>query len=268
MKYINKITAGNCVDVMKEFPVASIDLTVTSPPYDQLRDYKGFEFDFEAIAQQLYRVTKEGGVVVWVVGDQVVNGSESGTSFRQALGFMELGFNLHDTMIYEKVSPFPDPIRYRQSFEYMFVFSKDKPKSVSLIKDRPNTFGERWGKGKGITERKKDGSMKNRREIKTPKTKIGVRLNIWKISSGGGFSTKDKIAHDHPAIFPEKLANDHILTWSNPGDVVLDPMSGSGTTPKMAKELGRSFIGIDISEEYCELARKRLAATNVPLFTI
>ena len=263
--YLDKIVHGECVQVMSNFPDNSIDLTVTSPPYDLLRDYKGYDFDFESIAAQLFRVTKKGGVVVWVVGDQIVNGSESGTSFKQALYFKEIGFNLHDTMIFEKPAPFPEKIRYRQNFEFMFVFSKGRPKAVNLIKDRKNKYTERWGGGQ--SERRKDGSIKQRGKQQTYQ-EFGIRFNIWRIPAGWGYSTKDKKAHNHPAIFPEKLARDHIISWSNPGDIVLDPMCGSGTTCKMAKELGRSWIGIDIAEEYCELARKRLAGTKVPLFTL
>jgi len=242
--------------ILKQMPSESIDLTVTSPPYNELRDYNGYEFDFEAIANELYRVTKKGGVVVWVVGDATIDGSETGTSFKQALYFKDIGFNLHDTMIYEK-NNFSNPSsnRYHQIFEYMFVLSKGRPKTFNPIKDKINKCaGETaWGRN---TVRQKDGSLIERGKKIIPE--VGMRNNIWKYIVGKGFGQKDDLAYKHPATFPEKLAEDHIISWSNEGDVVLDPMCGRGTTCKMAKKLNRKYIGIDISEEYCELARLRV----------
>ena len=260
---VNEVIPGNCAEVMAGWPDGCIDLAVTSPPYDNLRDYEGYEFDFEAVAAQLWRITKPGGVVVWVVGDATVNGSETGTSFKQALFFMQCGFNLHDTMIYQKTGThMPSPNRYLANFEYMFVFSKGGPGTFNPIKDRKNRFRERWGKGR--TVREKDGSFSQRGNRIADE--FGIRFNIWKYSSGHGYTTKDNFAYEHPAMFPEALASDHILSWSNPGDIVLDPMCGSGTTLKMAKQTGRQFIGIDISEKYCAIARKRVEGAQPPLF--
>lgn len=255
---INQIICGDCVEVMKSWPEECIDLTVTSPPYDDLRDYRGYTFDFESIARELYRVTKPGGVVVWVVGDATINGSETGTSFRQALYFKDVcGFKLHDTMIYKKKTiSFPNTNRYYQAFEYMFVFSKGRPKTVNLIRDKRNLC---FGDAVSGTDRKKDGTFEERRKGKII-PKLGVRFNVWEYPTGRGNSARDEIAFQHPAVFPEQLAADHIVSWSNPGDIVLDPMCGSGTTCKMALKLGRRFIGIDIAEEYCEIARKRVEA--------
>lgn len=257
------IYCGECSSVMADvLPDDSIDLVITSPPYDNLRTYDGYEFDLEAIAQQLWRVTKPGGVVVWVVADATIDGSETGTSFRQALYFMELGFKLHDTMIYDKNGfryPFPD--KYHQVFEYMFIFCNGRPKSINLISDRKNSFPEYRLKRQ---KRERDGSITFRggNRIK----EHGKRFNIWRYSGGEYKTTADKIAFDHPAIFPEALARDHIISWSNPGDVVLDPMCGSGTTLKMAMQLGRPCIGIEISEEYCKIAVERLRQPS--LFSI
>jgi len=257
---VNKILCGACQEVLASLKEESVDLTVTSPPYDNIRDYKGYSFeeeDFKAIITQLFRVTKKGGVVVWIVGDATMKGSESGTSFRQALGFMEAGFKLHDTMIYEKnTSSFPAKRtgkRYTQIFEYMFVFCKGKIKTGNLICDKPNKWAghTNWGKN---TQRGKDGKLKKTKDIK-PVPDFSPRNNIWRYNVGKGFNSSDKESHSHPAIFPEKLAEDHILSWSNEGDVVLDPFVGSGTTCKMAKKNKRHYIGIDISEEYCNLAR-------------
>ena len=262
--FINKIINEDSEKVLKEIPSNSIDLTVTSPPYDDIRDYKGYNFNDTVlynIIAELFRVTKSGGVVVWVVGDATVNGSESGTSFRQALKFMEIGFKLHDTMIYEKnTSSFParrDGNRYTQIFEYMFVFCKNKIKNVNLICDKPNKWAghTNWGKN---TTRLKNGELQETSDIK-PVPDFSPRNNIWKYNVGKGFNSKDNESHEHPAIFPEQLAEDHIMSWSNEGDIVLDPFSGSGTTSKMAKKNNRKYIGIDISEEYCKLAEKILA---------
>ena len=257
---INKIYNENCLDTMSKMPNDFIDLTVTSPPYDNLRTYNGYSFDFESIAKELYRVTKQGGVVIWVVGDSTIKGSETGTSFKQALFFKEIGFNLHDTMIYEKnTSSFPsrkDGNRYTQIFEYMFVLSKVKPKTSNLICDKENKWAghTNWGKN---TKRGRDNDLKETSKIK-PVPKFSPRNNIWKYTVGGGFASSDKIASKHPAIFPEKLVNDHILSWSNEGDLVYDPFMGSGTTAKMAILNNRNYIGSEISEEYCKIIEERL----------
>lgn len=252
---INKIYNEDCIETMKRMPDGLVNLTVASPPYDGLRTYNGYSFNFEEIAKQLYRVTKEGGVVVWVVGDSVINGGESGTSFRQALFFMQCGFLLHDTMIYEKAGcSMPSESRYFQCFEYMFVFSKGRPSTVNLLKDRKNRFTERWGTGKKVRDKEGNFSARKNYDIK----QFGTRFNIWRYSAGGGYGTNDKLAYKHPAIFPEQLAADHIYSWSNEGDLVYDCFTGSGTTLKMAHIQKRNWIGSEISEEYTALANKRI----------
>lgn len=249
---MNEVICGNNVDVLKGFDDNTFDLTVTSPPYDKLRSYEGYSFDFENLVKELFRTTKEGGVVVWVVGDAVVDGGETGTSFRHALGFMNAGFKLHDTMIYSRWGRFPDKIRYKQMFEYMFVFCKGKIKTANIIKDVPNKEPPRE---RMMKQRRVDGSWSYRKiQLQTHHD----RGNIWHYKTGGSKSSKDKIAFEHPAIFPEELAKDHIIAWSNEGDLVLDPFCGSGTTLKMAKQLNRNYVGIDISGNYCELSRKRV----------
>ena len=246
---LDQIVCGDNVATMATFPAESIDLVVTSPPYDNLRTYGGHSWDFEGVANQLWRVIKPGGVVVWVVADATVNGSETGTSFRQALRFMEIGFRLHDTMIWEKgVVAFPESVRYNQKSEFMFVFSSGSPKAFNGIKDHPNVSAGRKVTGR---DRCADGSFKERSGLGRECPDESLRGNVWHVWNqmrGVG----------HPAIFPEPLARDHILSWSNEGDIVLDPFSGSGTTAKMAKHNGRRFIGIEINPEYCEIAEKRL----------
>lgn len=268
-KFINTVFHGDAVEVLKEIPSDSIDLTVTSPPYDNLRTYKGkikddikfddyFSFPFVEMAQELFRVTKDGGIVVWVVNDQIVNGGESGNSFRQALKFQEIGFKIYDTMIYHKNgAPFPETGRYSQVFEYMFVFLKGKkPNKVNLIKDKENRWAGVANFGTRST-RTKDGEIKKGESYTV--NDYGSRYNVWYINNGSGWTTKDKWAYEHPAMFPESLAEDHILSWSDPGDLVLDPMCGSGTTLKMAKMNGRDFIGIDLNEEYKNLSERRVS---------
>ena len=247
---------SECVEFMQnQMQPESVDLTITSPPYDDLRDYNGYIFDFGSIAEQLYRVTKIGGVVVWVVGDKTENGSETGTSFRQALYFKEVGFNLFDTMIYAKPprGAVGNNKGYWQSFEYMFVLSKGTPKTINLLRDRRN---KRAKLPDTPNKRLKDGSM--RRISRPGHGEWGRRTNIWEYKIGGFNHTKDKVAFEHPAIFPEKLAEDHILSWSNVGDLVFDPMCGSGTVGKMALKHNRQFIGVDISAEYIDIATERL----------
>ena len=252
---LNKIYCMDAKKGLKLLPDDYIDLTVTSPPYDDLRTYEGYSFDFEPIAKELYRVTKPGGVVVWVVGDATVKGSETGTSFRQALYFRdECGFNLHDTMIWEK--PGFSAVgalatRYAPVFEYMFILTKGRLETFNPLKDRRVLHSDAVLTG---TIRNKEGTTK-RKSGEGKRYGVGgygQRYNIWKINPQ---SQRD----NHPAPFPEQLAQDHILSWSNPGDIVLDPFMGSGTTGKMAALNRRHYIGFDISEEYCEIARKRIA---------
>jgi DNA modification methylase len=251
------IINGDCVSEMGKLQPESIALTVTSPPYDNLRDYTGYSFDFDNTAKELYRITKTGGIVVWVVGDATVKGSETGTSFKQALFFKTVGFNLHDTMIYAFDKPPLTQLRYEPKFEYMFVLSKGKPTTFNPLKEKSIHAGKKVKR----TFRQKDGSLKPGWGDETPVASEKTRGNIWT------YGSKEN-ATGHPAIFPELLAQDHILSWSNPGDVVLDPFMGSGTTGKMAVLNGREFIGIDISPEYCELARKRIEGEkNLDLFS-
>ena len=252
-QYLNTVINSDCLDFMKTLPDKCIDLTVTSPPYDNLREYNGFTFDFENIARELFRITKDGGVVVWVVGDATVNGSETGTSFKQALFFKEIGFNIHDTMIYKKkaVGACGSSLSYWQSFEYMFVFSKGKPKSVNRIKDKKNALS-------GFIHSKNQKMEKLKTRTNRPGVVIqdwGFRDNVWEYNTGM-FSGDDKTSH--PAPFPEKLARDHIISWSSEGDLVFDPFAGSGTTLRMAKNTGRDYIGCEISKEYCDIIHKRL----------
>jgi site-specific DNA-methyltransferase (adenine-specific) len=255
---LNKIYNESNLETMAKMPDNFIDLTVTSPPYDDLRDYKGYSFPFEEIAKELYRITKEGGIVVWIVGDATVDGSETGTSFKQALYFMECGFNLHDTMIYERVSPFPMNNRYHPSFEYMFVFSKGVPKTFNRLMEKRkaktggSTFRNKKGELNGATKNAKQRMKKANEGDETS------RKNIWKYAVGGVNSSKDSIAFEHPAIFPEKLCSEHIYSWSNENDLVYDCFMGSGTTAKMAHIYKRRWIGSELSKEYTELANKRL----------
>jgi len=248
---------GDCLEVMKDIKDGFIDLTVTSPPYDNLRTYNGSlvwgESIWKSIIEQLFRVTKKGGVVVWVVGDATIEGSETGTSFKQALYFKDIGFNLHDTMIWEKqtfTATGALKTRYAQVFEYVFIFTKRMIKTFNPIKDRP-TKGPRKKHG---TIRQPDGSTKEQSSIgKVYSNDLAQRFNVWKINTECSNTNRF-----HPAQFPEQLANDHILSWSNEGDIVLDPMMGSGTTGKMAKLLNRNFIGIEKDPEYFEIAKDRI----------
>ena len=258
--YTNRLLCGDSAQILKTLPDNLVKLSVTSPPYDDLRDYDGYSFDFETIAKELFRVTKVGGVLVWVVGDKVEDGSETGTSFKHALFFKQCGFKLWDTMIYYRPARFPDKKRYSQSFEYMFVFSKGEPETIHLIKDHKNKPDSHQGGEKITGARNKDGSFGDKKRP-IPRS-FSNRWNVWYISNGFMKSSKDEIAFEHPAIFPEELARDHIISWSNEGDLVLDPFAGSGTTLKMAKLNRRNYLGIEISPKYCEIIEKRLTKYN------
>ncbi|MCE2436387.1 MAG: site-specific DNA-methyltransferase [Pseudomonadales bacterium] len=250
--------SGDCLEFMRAMEAGTADLTLTSPPYDTLRDYKGYSFPFESIAEQLHRVTRPGCVVVWVVGDKI-DGGRSLTSFRHGLHFQEVGFHMHDVMIYQKKNtPFMRCNAYTNAYEFMFVLSKGKPRTFNPLKERT----VRNGMEMLVHNKGPDGvNRKALKELKREKT----RTNIWAYAVGMGGTTADKIAFQHPAVFPERLAEDHILSWTNPGDLVFDPMCGSGTTCKMAMLHRRRYIGVDLSEEYIEIARKRLEAYRVAI---
>jgi site-specific DNA-methyltransferase (adenine-specific) len=248
---VNEIYQENCIDTLKMFERSFVDMVLTSPPYDDLRDYNGYNFLFESIVKELYRVLTVGGVIIWVIGDKTENGSETLTSFKQAIYFKEVGFNLHDTMIYYKNNPMPTSgKRYHQHFEYMFAFSKGTPKTFNPITEPTKYRGLANMKNRG-----KVGSLNYKKVNRTKEKKLG---NVFFYSVGGGISTKDKVAYKHPAIFPEQLAIDQIKTWTNKNDLVYDPFMGSGTTAKVAHLLGRRWIGSEISKEYTEVANERL----------
>ncbi|NCC65878.1 MAG: site-specific DNA-methyltransferase [Spirochaetia bacterium] len=254
---IDKIHNESCLDTMARMPDNFIDLTVTSPPYDNLRTYNGAikgwgEDVWKDVLRELYRVTKEGGVVVWVVGDATIKGSETGTSFKQALFAKEVGFRLHDTMIYRKANrpPLNHP-RYEQEFEYMFVFSKWRPKTVNLRTTKCINAGKI---NKGTMRNGGSDLLQKKHGSGTPYKETKPFGNIWSYAVGIEKDNKGV----HPAVFPEQLANDHIISWSNEGDLVYDPFMGSGTTAKMAILNNRHWIGSEVSEEYCEIARKRV----------
>jgi len=256
---MTKLLHGDCLKFLLKIKDKVVNLTVTSPPYDNLRSYNGnnelwSEDVWRRVIQELFRVTKIGGVVVWVVGDATIKGSETGTSFKQALWAMKCGFNLHDTMIYEKYQAcFGSRNCYLQSFEYMFIFSKGKPSSLNFIRDRENV--QKGIQNITVGGIKKNGTRPKRHRKKLPA--FGKRKNIWKYSVGGGKT-------GHPAVFPEKLAYDHIISWSEEGDIVLDPFMGSGTTRVACKNLNRNFVGIELDKDYFEIAKKRITETEVP----
>jgi len=257
---INTVFNENCLDTMNRMQNDFVDVVITSPPYDGLRKNNDYcsVFDFESIAKELCRVTKDGGVVVWVVNDETKKFCESLTSFKQAIYFVDsCGFNLLDTMIYKKKSyppAYPTLRRYASVFEYMFVFCKGKPKTFNQLRENKseNSIG---GESVISTFRQKDGSIKQSKTNRSKKDK--ARTNVWEYITGN-HPSEDKIKFKHPATFPNDLAKDHILTWSNPGDIVFDPMAGAGTTLKMAKETGRQWVGSEISDKYCAIIRSRL----------
>lgn len=262
---IDQIICGDNCDVLGTFPRECIDLVVTSPPYDDLRTYGGHDWDFYGVAWQLKRVLKPGGVIVWVVADQTKDGSETGTSFEQALHFKRLGLNLHDTMIYSRPAIRFQRFGHRKycgAFDFMFVVSNGAPNTFSPIADVRNAT---CGSVISVpTIRQVDGTQKVSHSAGRRIAEVGTRNNVWSYITGKGHTAEESFVFDHPAAFPEDLAADHIRSWSNEGDIVLDPFNGSGTTTKMARELGRHWIGIDVNEEYCEIARRRMAQQLLP----
>jgi len=266
---VNKTYNESCLETMGRMPDNFIDCTVTSPPYDDIRNYNnkikglsdefnGYSFPFEDIAKELFRVTKKGGVVVWVVNDATHNGSETLNSFRQALFFKEVGFRMHDTMIYRKLNPMPNAgKRYQQMFEYMFVFSKGAPKTTNIsLRERSNKCEDKRTYRKKKFSRNQDGDFnENDYYVK----EMVPDYNVWDFYVGWGNTTKDDVAFEHPAIFPEELAKRHIESWTNEGDLIYDPFMGSGTTSKMSITTNRNYIGSELSKEYCDIESKRLS---------
>jgi site-specific DNA-methyltransferase (adenine-specific) len=251
-----RIYHENCVDTLRRMDDDLLDMTITSPPYDDLRDYKGYHFPVDDIAKSLFRKTRRGGVVIWVVADRTVNGSETLTSFDHAQTFKRVGFNVHDTMLYVKNNPIPSDCgpRYRQAFEYMFCFSKGRPNTFNPITAPTKSAGTKI-KAFRITEAGR-GNVPDEdigREIK-PERKVS---NIFTYNVGTS-SSKDKVAFNHPAIFPEKLVEDQVRTWTNEGDLVYDCFMGSGTTAKVAHLLKRRWLGSEVSDEYVRIAEERL----------
>ncbi len=251
MKY-NRIECCDCVDGVRSLAAGSVPLTVTSPPYDRIRKFA--PFDFEALAHELFKVTCDGGVLVWVVGDQIVDGSETGTSFRQALFFKEVGFRLHHTMAFASSGTYlVTRTRYGSALQYMFVFSKGRPRTIRLIRDKPNKYA---GQQQNVPHGRDD---RNRNRYRSqPVKKFGLRPAFWVIATGKSVTTKDDYAYEHDAVMPESIARDHILTWSKPGELVLDVFVGSGTTAKMAALHGRKYLGFDIEKKWCDLAERRV----------
>lgn len=260
---INKLYLGNHLEVLKKIESSSIDMVLTSPPYGQIRDYNGYStsFKFEPLALELARIIEKGGVIIWVVNDQYINGSRTLESYKQCIYFKEqCGLNVHDVMIYQKSGfNFPANNRYHQVYELMFVFSKDAPKTFNPLIDRKNVYSGQKAHGRHRGADENDYKDMSQIVKAKPIGNYGKRYNVWYYKVGGGNVTKDKIAYKHPAIFPEELAKDHILTWTNSGDLVLDPMMGSGTVCKMAKLLNRNYLGIEICPEYYDIATERLS---------
>jgi len=246
----------DCLEGMKSIPDKAVDLVLTSPPYDDLRDYGGFTFDYHQVIPEIFRIMKDDGVCVWIVGDKTENGTESCTSFKQVLAFRDIGFNLHDTMIYEKAGfASPSTNRYHQVFEFMFIFSKGNNITFNPLKDRPNKW-ESWGRN---TRRQKDGRLIERPK-RRPSNPTGMRMNIWRYSTGFGNTSDSPLAFQHPAAFLDELAHDHIISWSIPGDIVLDPFLGSGTTLLACRKTGRIGLGFEINPEYESIIRERSMA--------
>ena len=253
-----RLLLGDNVTRLKKLKSGRIDLTVTSPPYDNLREYKGFSWDFKGLVSELYRVTKEGGVVIWVVADATHKGSETGTSFRQALYFQKVGFRIHDTMLYAKANFLPlTHNRYEQEFEYMFCFSKGRPKTFNPIK-LDCKEGGKINKYKAVHNPEPNHGLR-RRDALVVTNEQKIKGNIFTYPTGHG-------KNFHPAVFPQQLAYDQILSWTNEGNVVLDPFMGSGTTGRAAKLLNRNFIGIELSEQYFKIAEHRIKAIPQKLF--
>jgi site-specific DNA-methyltransferase (adenine-specific) len=250
----NEIFTGDNVAVLQTWPDDCIDLVVTSPPYDNLRTYGGHSWNFEGVARELTRVLKPGGVIVWVVADATVNGSETLTSMRQAIHFKDVcGLRVHDTMIYQTNKPPLTHNRYEQNWEYMFIMAKGAPSRWNGIRVPSEYAGQ-----KRCATMRQDGDQLSNRSAKGYVQETKLKGNVWYLPRSSNSDGADRVGH--PATFPLALARDHILSWSNEGDVVLDPFAGSGTTCVAAKELGRRYVGIEVNPAYVEICERRLSS--------
>lgn len=249
MEQINKVIHGDNSAAVALLTRGSVDLIVTSPPYDDLRTYEGHSWNFYGLAHALFQALAEGGVMAWVVSDQTIEGSESLSSMKQALHFKEIGFRIHDTMIWEKPNPMPqNHARYEQAWEYIFVCSKGKPKTWNPVMVPAKNAGK-ISTGSFL---RADGSRLEKSGNGKPIKSEKVHKNIWPITNPGN-GTK------HPAVFPDALAEMIISTWSNEGDLVLDPFAGSGTSLLTAQRMSRKFIGVELNESYVAICNQRLA---------
>lgn len=254
-KFVNTILHCDCLDGMRQLPDNSIPLAVTSSPYDAIRTYGGHAFAFEPVAKELWRITAPGGVVVWVIADQVIKGSLTGTKHRQVLHFLDLGFRLHNEITLTTVNtPLPQKIRYAQNSQTAYVLAKGRPHAVNLLRDKPNksagVFKREW------VARSKDGTMRKGYYGKCI-APYSLRGDVWTYLVGNNHTTKDKLSH--PSPMAEQMAEDLIISFSRPGELVFDPMAGSGTTCKMALLNHRSYLGMEIHEPYWREAVERLS---------
>lgn len=252
----NQIICGDSVEILRSFPDNSIDIVVTSPPYDAIRDYKGFSYDLHATGKEIQRVLKLGGVAVIVIQDQTKNFGKTLTSFRTILDWCDsFGFKLFETVIYRKYGAEGAwwNKRFRVDHEYIPIFLKG---------ERPQYFNKEHlkipSKHGGKTLTGGGTRLTNGIRIATRAIKINLmkcRGTIWEYLTAGDGS---RLKHEHPATFPDKLPYDFIQCFCPEGGIVLDPFVGSGTTTVAAKNLGRRYIGIDIAPEYCAIAEKRM----------
>ena len=255
-EHINSIICGDSAEVLKNFPDNSIDMVVTSPPYDGLRDYNGFSLDLHKIGKEIYRVLKDGGIAVMVIQDATKDFAKSLTSFRTIVDWCDnVGFRLFETVIYHKNGTEGAwwKQRFRVDHEYMPIFMKGK-KPQYFNKEPlkiPSKHGGKVMSGSG--NRRTDGTLSE--TVRRPINTMKCRGTVWDYLMAGD---KNPLKRKHPAVFPDKIPYDCIQCFCPEGGLVLDPFIGCGSTAVMAKVLGRNYIGIDISREYCDLAEERI----------
>lgn len=267
MSVMGHLSIADAIEHASTLASDSVDLVLFSPPYDGVRDYRGnWTLDLPALGSELLRVVKDGGFAVMVIADGTKNQRKSMTTFRTAVAWEDAGWSLFESVIYSRDGR-PGAwwaTRFRVDHEHILMFYKGKRPRPVTHHDGLRVPSKHAGKKWTGTQRLTDGTL-----VKTSATVAAdkCRGTIWHYATSNSEGNRTKAKH--PATFPDALARDVILALSAPGDVVYDPMMGSGTSVVIAAQEGRRWLGNDFFAEYVEIAQQRLAVeAHTPLVSV